>query len=174
MKRITFAAVSLAAASAFAQAPPPPAPEMATLKAFDGTFACTGESPASPFGPAHKTEGTVKGGADLGGYWFILRYEEKKTAANPQPVTAQLTWGYDGAQKKFIGNCIDSFGSICHETSAGWQGDTLVWEGEMMAGGQKMPVRDTFNRKGTTIVHKGEMQSDGKWMVFDEETCIKK
>lgn len=175
MKKIIFAGVSLAAVSAFAQAPPPPAPEMAQFKTFDGTFACTGESPATPFGPAHKTEATVKGGSDFGGYWFITRYDEKKAAGNPHPVSAQMTWGYDGAQKKFIGSCIDSFGTVCHETSAGWQGDTMVWEGEAMGGGQKMGSRDTFTRKGTTtIVHKGEMQSEGKWILLDEETCIKK
>jgi Protein of unknown function (DUF1579) len=174
MKKTTFALVWLFAVPAFAQAPPPPAPEVAQLKAFDGTFSCTGQAPASPFGPAHKTEATVKGGADFGGYWFILRYDEKKTAENPHPTAAQLTWGYDGAQKKLVGNCIDSFGTICHETSAGWQGDTMVWEGEAIAGGQKTGVRDTFSRKGTTIHHKGEMQSEGKWMVLDEETCVKK
>jgi Protein of unknown function (DUF1579) len=174
MKRIMFAIASLAAATVLAQAPPPPAPEMAQLKPFDGMFSCTGQSPASPFGPAHKTQATVKGGADFGGYWFIVRYDEKKTAENPQPLSAQLTWGYDGTQKRFVGTCIDAFGTSCNLTSAGWQGDTMVWEGESTMGGQKMGFRDTFTRKGTGILHKGEMQSEGKWVVLDEENCAKR
>jgi hypothetical protein len=28
-----------------------------------------------PFGPAHKTEATVKGGSDFGGHWFVVRYD---------------------------------------------------------------------------------------------------
>jgi hypothetical protein len=174
MMKPTLAVLLLAAAGASAEGLPTPAPELAQLAPLAGTFACTGQSPQSPFGPAHATEATVKGGPDLNGFWFSVRYEEKKTAANPTPVTAQMYIGYDAAKKQFTSSCLDSFGGICHQQSAGWQGDALVFEGEGLMGGEKMGSRDTFTKKGTTIVHRGEIQVAGKWTLLDEETCTPK
>jgi len=174
MKKIIVGVALLSARTVLAQAPPPPAPEMAQLKTFDGTFACTGQNPASPLGAAHKTEATVQGKTDLNGHWYIVRYEEKKTAENPTPVMAQLSWRYDATQKKFVGTCMDSFGGSCQGTSTGWQADTLVFTGEATMGAEKIPSRDTFTRKGTTITHKGELQLAGNWTVTDDETCVKK
>jgi hypothetical protein len=165
---------SLAAAQAGAPpAPPKPAAELSQLKAFEGAWTCTGSAPESPFGPAHKTQATVTAAPDLNGFWYVMRYEEKTTAENPMAVKAMMFWGYDSAQKTFVGSCLDSFGGICHQTSPGWQGDGMVWTGAANMGGQKVGARDTFSLKSGTLTHKGEIEMGGKWSLLDEETCKK-
>ncbi len=156
-------------------APPKPAPEMAQLAYFAGTWACSGKTFASPMGPEHATAGTVHAVSALGGFWTVVHYDEKKTAANPMPYHAAVFMGYDAAEKVFVERCYDSFGGYCSETSKGWSGDTLAFEGPAMGMGPQMNSRDTFLKKGASeMVHTGEMQGpDGKWMKLDEETCTK-
>src|ERR1041384_5649538 len=48
---------------------PRPAPEMAQLKAFDGSWTCEGTMAASPFGPGGKMTSTVRSRTELGGFW---------------------------------------------------------------------------------------------------------
>ena len=65
-------------------------------------------------------------------------------------------------------------GGWAQQTSAGWQGDALVFTGDGVMGGQKSGARDTFTKKADgSLTHKGEMQMKGKWVVMDEETCRK-
>ena len=154
-------------------AAPKPPKELSQLAYFAGSWTCTGKGFASPFGPEHATEATVKIGSVLGGYWYMFHYDETATAGNPMPYHAAGFWGYDTGEKVFVENCQDSFGGYCHQTSKGWAGDTFTFEGPGSAGGQKVAFRDTFTKKGPAEqVHMGEMQGpDGKWMKLDEETC---
>lgn len=177
--RLFVFALALAALPALAEEkkmemPKPPA-ELSQVQYFDGTWGCSGTGFASPFGPEHKTAATVHGATTVGGMWVHLTYDEKKTAANPMPVHAAMYMGYDAAQKIFVLGCFDSFGGYCTQTSKGWNGDTMAFEGTGNVGGQKPGVRDTFVKKGADeVVHTGEMQGEGgKWMKLDEETCRK-
>ena len=169
-------AACLAAGIVFAQQPAPkPAPELQQLKWFEGTWGCQGDAPASPFGPAHKTQSTLTAKSGLGGYWVLGTVKEAKTAENPQPVEGVLQIGYDTAGKHFIFNWVDNFGSFSTETSAGWQGDTMSWSGEQNVMGQKMKVRDSFTKKGAAeFTHKFEYENKGKWEPIVDETCKKK
>jgi hypothetical protein len=176
--RHSFCAALLATPFVLAQSPPPgppkPAPELSQLKFFDGTWHCDGANPASAFGPAHKTKATVKAGFELGGFWHTVHYEEAKTAENPTPIQGRGYWGYDAAAKSFISAWVDNMGGLAHQTSAGWQGDTLVWTGQSAMGGQRIPARDTFTKKPDgSLTHKGELQMGGKWIILDEESCKK-
>jgi len=168
---------AFAALPAFSQAPagpPTPSPELAKLAFFAGDWACKGKAEASPFGPAHATVGQVHISKEIGGFWYVGRYAETKTAANPQPIVFQFTQGYDGTAKAFTMDCFDSFGSHCHQTAAGWEGDKLAYSGESTGSGPAMPVRDTFAKTGAaSLEHTGEMQMEGKWMTTDHETCTR-
>lgn len=174
----TLAAPLLAASFTLAQTPPAgppkPAPELSQLKFFVGIWQCEGNNPASPFGSAHKTQASVQTDMDLGGFWQTFRYQETKTADNPAPMQGHGYWGYDPAGKKFISAWMDNMGGLAQQTSPGFQGDALVWTGDGMMGGKRIPSRDTFTKKGeATLLHKGELQIDGKWVVLDQETCQK-
>lgn len=152
---------------------PKPAPELAQLQRFDGTWTCTGYMSESSLGPGHRTEGAFKGGADPKGLWYSGRYEEKKTAENPGPVTATMVWGYDANQKRFTSGLGSCLAATCRQSSPGWQGDSMVWTGDGVMGGRKVVVRDTYSAKGNVVTHQGELEMDGKWIVVDEETCKK-
>ncbi len=156
-------------------APPKPAPEMAQLAYFAGTWGCAGKLFPGPWGPEHPTEATVRATIALDGFWYVVHYDEKKTGANPTPYSTAMFWGYDATEKVFVLRCQDSMGGYCSETSKGWSGDTFVLEGPVMGMGPKANGRDTFTRKSAAeMVHSGEMQGpDGKWMKMDEETCKK-
>src|SRR6187401_2046588 len=84
---IVLGSVGLAEAAGEAPAgPPTPAPEMAQLKILEGRARCTGTQNASPFGPEHATRAIARAKIGLGGFWMTLRYDERKTKQNPNPV----------------------------------------------------------------------------------------
>jgi hypothetical protein len=84
------AVLLLVASSALAQQAPKPAPEMSQLKYFAGSWKCSGDAPASPFGPAHKTESSLMLKLDLDGFWYDGPLAEMKTASNTQPVKGMI------------------------------------------------------------------------------------
>jgi hypothetical protein len=168
---------AVAALPAFSQAPagpPSPSPELAKLAFYAGDWTCKGKAEESPFGPAHATLGRVRIGKEIGGFWYVGRYEEKKTAENPHPMVFHFLQGYDGTAKAFIMDCFDAFGGHCHQTSAGWQDGKLIYTGEATGSGPATPVRDSFIKTGdASLEHLGEMQVEGKWMTVDRETCAR-
>ena len=167
-----FAASSLRAADK-PMAPPKPAAEMSQLSYLVGTWNCSGKTFPTPFGPEHPTEGVAHAQMALGGFRLVIHYDEAKTAASPMPFSVLQVIGWDAGAKAFDSSCYDDFGGACTQTSPGWKGDALVFEGSSMMGGQKLGARDTFTKVSAhEMTHKGEMQGpDGKWMAGDQETC---
>jgi Protein of unknown function (DUF1579) len=157
-----------------APAMPKPAPELAELKWFAGTWRCEGDVPASPMGPARKGRSTVTIRPDLGGFWYTGSVREDKTPNNANPVQGMFHETYDTAKKQFLLLWVDNYGGWATETSRGWDGDKRVYEGEGVMGGQKMPVRDTFVKKGEgQMSHQAEMKMDGRWTTLGDEVCKK-
>ena len=196
MKPITFAlalAVALAGTLAWAQSPKPesgakktepggaamPMPkapaELAQFKIFLGNWKCEGKAPDSPMGPAHATHTTVSARMDLDNFWMMFHVEEKKTRENPAGIKGTGYWTYDASTKRFGGPWVDNVGVTGNEWSAGWQGDTISFEGEMTFMGQKMQVRDVFTKKSDReMTHKSEAaMKPGQWTTMAEETCKK-
>jgi len=167
-------AVPVAKPGASEPAPvPKPAPELAQLKYFLGTWHCEGNVPASPMGPAHKSRATVVTRLDLGGFWYSGTVREEKTAETPHPMSGMFHETYDAAKKQFVMLWVDNFGAWSTETSKGWDGDQIAFSGEATMGGQQMPVRDTFTKKGAAeLVHSYEMTMSGQKIAGDE-TCKK-
>src|SRR6266849_4878612 len=152
---------------------PKPAPELAQLKYFLGTWHCEGNVPASPMGPAHKSRATVVTRLDLGGFWYSGTVREEKAADNPHPLSGMFHETYDAAKKQFVMLWVDNFGVWSTETSTGWDGDKIVYSGEAAMGGERVPVRDTFAKKGEAeLVHSYEMTMSGQKIAGDE-TCKK-
>ena len=168
------AVLLLAASSALAQQAPKPAPEMSQVKYIAGSWSCSGDAPAGPFGPAHKTKSSLALKSDLDGFWYNGMMTEMKTASNTQPVKGMLHVGYEPAGKQYVMVWVDNFGNWSTEMSPGWQGDTMVWTGDMMAMGEKAGARDTFVKKSDTeFTHKFELNMKGQWGTIVDETCKK-
>ena len=165
-----FAALGLAQ-----EGPPKPPPEMANLKYFAGTWSCTGDSPAGPFGPAHKTQSTLTLKSDLDGFWYTGSMTEAKTAANPHPVKGMLHIGYDSAAKQYVQLWVDNFGSRATQTSPGWEGDSMTYTGDQQVMGETATAKDTLAKKGANeFTHKFELTMKGETHTIVEETCKKK
>lgn len=170
-----LAAVFLAASTLSAQETPKPAPELDKVKYFAGSWSCSGDAPASPFGPAHKTQGSTVMKLDLDGFWYTGMVTETKTPSNPRPVKGMMHVGYDQSAKQYVMVWVDNFGSWASETSPGWQGETLVFSGEQKVMGEKATARDTLVRKSDReYTHKFELEMKGKWNTIVEETCRRK
>lgn len=170
---LTVPALAAEAPKSAAAVPvPAPGPEVGQLSFFAGNWSCTGKAEDSPFGPAHATQATVHVKKELGGFWYVGHYDEKKSAANPHPVSFAFFWGYDAGAKAWTLDGFDAWGGHSHQKAPGWQDGKLVFEGETTMGGQATPARDTFTKKDhSTLEHAGEIQADGKWVAADHETC---
>jgi Protein of unknown function (DUF1579) len=159
---------------ASAAAMPKPAPEMAQLKYFDGTWRCDGDVPASPMGPAHKSRATVTMRPDLGGFWYTGTVREEKTEQTPRPLQGVFHETYDPAKKRFLVFWADSYGGWANQASGGWDGDRIVFEGEGALGGQAIGTRDTFVKKtASELTHTAEIRMGGAWTTVNNETCRK-
>jgi len=168
------AVLLLVASSGLAQQAPKPAPEMSQLKYFAGSWTCSGDAPASIFGPAHKTKTSIMIKSDLDGFWYAGMVAEMKTESNTQPVKGMIHLGYDAKGKQYVMVWVDNFGSWATETSPGWQGDTMIWNGDQMGLGEKATSRDTFAKKSDTeFTHKFDLNMKGQWSPVLDETCKK-
>jgi hypothetical protein len=159
--------------AAGAPAMPKPAAEMAQLKYFDGSWTCDGTMTPSPMGPGGKMTSTVKSHTDLGGFW--QSGVVKSTGGGmPGAFEGMFHMTYDPAAKGYTMLWVDNMGAWAHSTSKGWEGDTIVFEGESVMGGQKMMGRDTFTKAAAgSMKHTWEMQMEGKWTPAGDETCKK-
>ena len=70
---------------------------------------------------------------------------------------------------------MDIGGSRVDVTAPGCDGDELVFNGYMTAGDEKLPVRQTFTKKGDTAYDSAleVTRADGKPTQWEEESCKK-
>jgi hypothetical protein len=169
MKRI-FCIAAMAAFAALAEdkpsGPPKPAAEMKAEQWFVGTWHCQGTQHAGPFGPEGKVASTLKMKLDLLGHWLDVM-----GTATAGPMKGHESFhslaGWDGTQ-----HVRYDFqpGGLVHLTSKGWDGDTLVFEGDGMMGGQKVALKHTITKKGDNAFA-SVLESDGKPLL--EESCTR-
>lgn len=178
MREITrLAAVALvtaafAAVGSAQQGPPKPAPEMAQIAYFEGSWTCDGKMFETPMGPAGSMTSTADIRKELNGHFQSGTI--KGSAANMPPFEGRFHVTYDAGMKQYVMLWVDNMGGWSQSTSTGWKGDVMVYEGEGHMGGQTMKSRDTFTKSGAaSMKHSWEMQMDGKWMPAGEETCTK-
>jgi hypothetical protein len=168
-----------AAPPAAPPAPVKPAPELDTLKVFLGRWRCDGKAFAGPLTPAeHGVSATAEGKLEADRFWQSFSYEERKTKDRPG-FKLQGFWGYDQGSKRFVRAAIGNHGEWDTASSPGWEGDKLIWSGELSGdlSGQpgRLPFRHTFTKKGDRAwTHLLEVRlPDGKWVAAEEVSCKK-
>jgi hypothetical protein len=150
---------------------PRPAPEMAQLKAFEGSWTCTGTLAPSPYAPGGKMTSTVRTHSDLGGFW---ESGVVKGTSPGMPFEGMFHMTWDPEARHHLMFWVDSIGGWAQSTAPGWEGDKIVWSGDSYMGGKKFGTRDTFAKgAGGALKHTTEMQADGKWVLLSDETCHK-
>lgn len=166
-------AAAFAAVGSAQQGPPKPAPEMAQIAYFEGSWACSGKMFASPMGPAGDMKGSVEVRKDLDGHFQTGVV--KGTSPTMPPFEGRFQATYDAGMKQFVMLWVDNMGGWSQTAASGWKGDSLVYEGDSHMAGQTMKSRDTFTKTGATAMkHLWEAEMNGKWMTLGEETCNKK
>ena len=129
--------------------------------------------PAGPFGPEQTYKAALRVKKDLDDFWYAFDYEQKAAKHRPTPpFKARGLLGYDAAGKKLVSSGADNMGGWQSATSPGWQGDRLVLSGELSLGGQRLPFRHTFAKKGEReILSTRELKMGKDWITLGTDTC---
>jgi hypothetical protein len=84
-------------------------------------------------------------------------------------------WGYEPDTGRFSAEWFDSNGGRATQTSTGWEGDRLVFLGQMTYGGYRFALRDTFTRRGDDAYHHlGEVDLGQGWIPVDEDQASRR
>jgi hypothetical protein len=108
----------------------------------------------------------------LDGFWLEVRYDESKTAANPVPLSSISEWGFDEVRQTLTATTVDNTSGIVTQSSPGWQGDKLVFDGTADRFARQFQARDTFVRRGESqLLHTLEANVNESWIKLHEDTC---
>ena len=138
-----------AAAAAPATPPPPPKPaaELDTFKFFLGKWKCDGKAFASPMSPTeHAVKGSAEAKLEVDNFWQSFTYEEKKTKEHPG-LKVNGCWGYDQGAKRFVRAAVGNHGEWDTASAPGWEGDKLVWTGELSGPMGRVPFHHTLHQE---------------------------
>jgi hypothetical protein len=152
-------------------AAPRPAPEMAQLMAFDGSWTCEGTMKPSAFGPGGPMTSTVRSRTELGGFWQSGIV--KGMSPGLPPFEGQFHATYDPAGQRLVMLWVDNMGGWSQTSAPDWKGDTAVFAGDSYIGGKRFATRDTFTKGRGTLRHSSEMEIGAKWTPLGDETCRK-
>jgi hypothetical protein len=174
---LTFALFALSASaegqSARAAAAQKPDP-LSAEKWFVGTWICRGTQHASQMGPAAEFTDRFSFHMALGDSWLIYHIDQLKgPVKGNQTLIGSVTW--DANAKLHVRRDMNIGGSRVDVTSPGWDGDKLVFTGYMIAGDEKLPVKQTFTKKSNAAYDSAlEVTGvDGKPAQWEEESCKK-
>jgi hypothetical protein len=149
---------------------PQPAPELAELAFFTGAWEAEGTFHATAFSSRKPIAMRIEVDLVHRGFWIRTRTAEQPSPDNPNPLTATYLWGHDPESGGFSAEWFDSNGGRATQTSTGWEGDHLVFIGQMTYGGYRFALRDTFSRRGDDAYHHlGEVDLGQGWIPVDEE-----
>ena len=173
---ITLFALSASAESQFAkpavvQKLPDP---LSVEKWFVGTWICKGTQHASPMGPATEFTDRFSFHMALGGSWLLYHIDQLKgPVKGNQTLLGSITW--DANAKVHVRRDLNIGGSRVDVTSPGWDGDKMVFTGYMVAGDEKLPVKQTFSKKGDAAYDSAlkVTDADGNPAQWEEESCKK-
>jgi hypothetical protein len=165
------------AATAPATPPPPPKPalELDQMKFFLGKWKCDGKAFASPMSPTeHGLKATAEAKLEVDNFWQSFTYEEKKSKEHPG-LKVKGFWGFDQGSKRFVRAAVANHGEWDTASSPGWEGDNLIWTGELSGPMGRIAFHHRFTKKGDKEwLHFLEIRTpDGKWAPAEEVTCKK-
>jgi hypothetical protein len=154
---------------------PKPSVELDTFKFFIGRWKCDGKAFAGPMSPTeHAVKGSAEGKLIVDNFWQSFTYEEKKTKEHPGLKLNGL-WGYDQGAKRFVRAAAGNHGEWDTASAPGWEGDKLVWTGELSGPMGRVPFHQTITKKSDKEwTHVLELRlPDGKWVPVEDITCKK-
>ena len=117
----------------------------------------------------HAVKGSAEGKLEVDNFWQSFTYEEKKTKEHPG-LKVKGYWGYDQGAKRFVRAAVGNHGEWDTASAPGWEGDKLVWTGELSGPMGRIPFHHTFTKKSDKEwTHLLELRlPDGKWVPAEE------
>jgi hypothetical protein len=125
---------------------PKPSPEIQKLaKMFNGRWKVSGKIQDEMWAKGGD-EGSGIETVNSGPGGFTAMSDAKMTFKKMGPMTGHgVTW-YDESKKAYQGFWCDNWSPTCMPSGEGkWDGDKLVFVGDMMMGPQTIPVRQTYS-----------------------------
>jgi hypothetical protein len=157
---VTWAGLLLAASAAFAQEPPR---QLDAFKALVGDWTCQGRTLGEG---THPFQATMRVTSEFGGTAYVERYEEAASAEHARPFKTINLLTYDPGVRRYVRTGLDNTGRLHGATSAGWQANRWIWEGE--------GVRVPLIRKGPDALELAmDVRKDGDWVAVSEATCTR-
>jgi hypothetical protein len=153
-----------AKAPAFADMMQKPGPEMARLKAFQGTWEVEEIHEPGPLGPGGKGQGVGRVVPGPGGLSMIIDYH---SAAGPmRGFRGHGVLAWDEPSRSYRQSWVDNVMAMLMVSRGAWAGDTFVMHAEGTMMGKPFKSRDTFSgitKEGFTLT--SEMSLDGAPMT---------
>jgi len=174
-KAILAAALILLAASAWAQMPSAPGPEVKKLDYFAGSWTVDGTIAQGPWGSGGKFSATDTWQWMEGNYFLVGHNEFKMPPELGGDGKGIIVMGYDPDQNVYTSNEFNSQGR--RENSKGTvTADTWIWTSTQNYGGQDIQQKVTIKIVSpTTYTLKLEISMDNtNWMTFMDAKATKK
>jgi len=172
---LAFALAALPAQTESKPAAAPAPTRDAALKQFDsflGNWHCTGTI-TGPKGQKAAITASTKLTRDPNGHWLSLDYQVPKSEADPLHASAVGHLGHC-TLKNYTLILIGSQGNYFIEHATGWEGNTVVFSGEVQSKDAVMKSRDTFAKDGDKrFTHKIELQQGDTWTTVTDESCTR-
>ena len=146
--------------------------QLSVEKWFVGQWICEGEQHPSPRAVAVQFTDKFTFKMALDGSW--LSYHIDQTKGPLQGKRTLVGWGtWDANAKVHVRRDMNIGGSRVDVTAPGWEGDTLVFTGYMIAGDERLPIRQTFAKKSDAAYDSAFVVTDAqaKLVEWEEETC---
>jgi hypothetical protein len=122
----------------------------------------------------HAVKGSAEAKLIVDNFWQSFTYEEKKTKEHPG-LKVNGIWGFDQGSKRYVRAAGGNQGEWDNASAPGWEGDKLVWTGELSGPLGRVPFHHTFTKKSDKEwTHVLELRMpDGKWAPAEDVTCKK-
>ena len=148
--------------------------QLSVEKWFVGNWICEGEQHASPTAAGVRFTDKFTFEMALDDSW--LTYHVDQTKGPLQGKRTLIGWGtWDTDAKVHIRRDMNIGGSRVDVTAPGWEGNKLVFTGYMIANDEKLPIQQTFTKKGDAAYDSALVVTgaEGKPMEWEEESCRK-
>jgi hypothetical protein len=99
----------------------------------------------------------------LGGVWLEIR------DTYPQGNQDISYLGFDPVSRRWISTTVDGVGNAVTNTAARWEGDKLVFIGDIAVVGERATLRQTVlkaSNRAYTVTNEERMR-DGRWVLLD-------
>ena len=156
-------------------APPKPPPELEALDYFVGIWSCEGRLEATADAPARKTRGTMICRWELGKHYMGVAEDDELSLQLPRRRQSRAYWGYDSGAKLYTCAVFYFGGGRFIATSPGWRGDHLTFTGDMLTGGERLQMRQSFHHRSDDelVMHVDVVGPGGDRSRRLEETCVR-